>query len=66
MHIKPLFVPKQEIKNLLKTIAIILISILFGYFFGYLHHLYITREPIKFLNEINPKGCYATISEASQ
>ncbi|MCD6109709.1 hypothetical protein J7J83_03045 [bacterium] len=66
MHIKSLSVSKKNINKIFKTIVIILISILFGYFFGYLNHLYLTREPIKFINEINSKGCYATIFQDSQ
>jgi hypothetical protein len=52
MHLKKI-IQKKLIIVALSIIA----SFLFGYFFGYLHHLYLTREPIEFIGEINPGGC---------
>ena len=57
MHIKPIEISKTKLIKTVTAILSIIVSMLFGYFFGFLHHLYLTREPIEVVGEINPGGC---------
>jgi len=53
MHIKPITITKKQLTTITITGLSIIASLIFGYFFGYLHHLYITRENIEMIGEIN-------------
>jgi len=53
MHIKPLSITKKQLQKYLVIALSIIVFFIFGYFFGYLHHQYLTREPIEIIGEIN-------------
>ncbi|MFC1810347.1 hypothetical protein ACFLZH_02505 [Patescibacteria group bacterium] len=57
MHIKPITITKKQLARTTITALTIIASLIFGYFSGFLHHLYLTREPIEIVGEINPGGC---------
>lgn len=43
----------------------ILVSVLFGYSFGFTHHMYLTRKPIEIIEDINQKVCTVDIIEVT-
>lgn len=50
---KPITITKKKLTTITITGLLIIASLILGYFAGYLHHLYIMRDPIEVIGEIN-------------